>query len=311
MNTFLEIARHNAEVGSAVRELKIDLPRHLSSVATLRHCLELAFNVEDLVLFIPSSRPLSGLMNIILPKLLLLKTNLNYRNVARLLSINPSICYLNIGECSKTPRQKCPINRTQLANIIDISAPLSCLKSVHSILLECLTTTSIPRQSTSITSTLRGFHTLPGVRYLMLDFVPQDSDILRTICCIFPNVRKLRLFEWPVEVSTINYQTTGVHLHSLQCGTVSREWNNLATWRDDLFNLKYLEEFVLGTPVALVNTLGSKADEEHLISTWATRLVGASASASTAHPSLYHLGLYYGGQSPSDRFLSHWYRAGG
>ncbi len=70
-----------------------------------------------------------------------------------------------------------------------------------------------------------------------------------------------------------------------------------------------LEEFILGTPLALVTTLGSKADEERLISRWAVK--PAEGSAPVAHPLLYHVGLYYGGKGPSERFLSHWYRAGG
>lgn len=60
----------------------------------------------------------------------------------------------------------------------------------------------------------------------------------------------------------------------------------------------------MSTPRAIVDAPGDIDEERRLVLRWVTG-VGAPR-----HPSLYLIGLHYGGDAPHARFFSHWTREG-
>lgn len=290
IDRFIAGASANSNVAAALEHLTIAL-QHAYPLRLLCKALELAPNLTDLILILPSPFPHRVLEGLTFVHLRLLKTNLPHRLIATFLSTNPSIRFLDLGPCGKS--RTCPLRLANLSRIPDIRCPVECSTTIVHLGVVRVRA-ELSRPTTVVSSVLWSFPiSFFAVYTLSLQFNPSDDDILASIAKFVPMVRVLRLWE-RADYEVRELLLFGVHnVHSppfkpLDPGT-PRPWQNATSLRNNLLKMRFLDHFVVRTTALFVPVPGLP-QERRIIFTW----VGENT------PLLKH---------PHLRFVTVWYRA--
>ncbi|KAJ3558932.1 hypothetical protein NM688_g641 [Phlebia brevispora] len=282
------------DIGTAVIELEVAFSENTPfSLLTLRKCLQLMPNINDLILRLPSCSPRVTLSGLRFPSLQLVESNLLHRVMVPFIEQHPTINYLLLGPCEGGRR--CPLHATSLDNVTDLRLPLGCLSDLANpsiSRLHAFLTDQILSSST-ILRTLRSYSSLYS---LTVEFRNDDYDILCGISGLAPTLRKLRLLVQP------SFQRRERQSR--------RAWNNTVIWARDLRRLQRLEELLIQVDNALVNNPRAEDEEEMLIYKW---LSGRSCptddwTGSHIHPTLYHIGIWYYEVSYVSSIVSDWWK---
>ena len=192
MNMFIAGADSNSNISTALEHLTVELP-NAYPLRILSTALQLAPNLTDLILILPTPFPNRLLEGLVLVHLQLLKTNLPHRFITTFLSANTSVRFLDLGPCGRS--QTCPLKSVNLSRIPDIRCPIECSPTVvHLGAIRVRADLSRPR--TVVSTILRSFPiSFFAIYILSLQFNGTDDDILASIAKFVPMVRILRLWE--------------------------------------------------------------------------------------------------------------------
>ncbi|PIL23659.1 hypothetical protein GSI_14972 [Ganoderma sinense ZZ0214-1] len=171
-------ATANPAVGTAVEHLTIEVNNTYSS-RLLRSSLQIAPNIQDLILMLPGLFPLRLLDGVVFNRLQLFKTNLPHNRLVTFLSAHQTLGFLDLGPCGRS--QKCSLTSVDLSRIHDIRCPIKCFSTlVHlgSIRIHG----DLTRPKTVVSTVLCSFPiAFFAVYTLSLHFNPTDDDIVASI----------------------------------------------------------------------------------------------------------------------------------
>ncbi|KAI1795830.1 hypothetical protein LXA43DRAFT_1090464 [Ganoderma leucocontextum] len=260
--------------------------------------LQLVPHLTDLTLLLPATTPPDLLLDVNFGGLQFFKSNLPHAVLAAFLARHQSVSVLVLGPCG--PTRRCPLLEVDLAHVTDLECDAECVRSLaHSDLFRLTIGKSTGGPRIGVV-----FRTSPmcasGLYSLTIDFFPDDVDVLDNLSLFAPFLRKLKLLE-----------QRGASVRRVQSGR--RPFNDALTWARALRKLRFLEELSLQTSAGLVRQPGNYDLERSLVLGWVygvrTRALRRPPASAKAHPSLYHVRIWYGARG-NEQALSKWFKDG-
>lgn len=189
--------RQNTSYGDTVWMASLTLPVPCTRPSLLHSFLSVVPNVQILVL-LTRSTSYRGLANVVLPNLECIETNMSHSRLGRFIERNTSLRALVLTH--QCQYQTCPLGYSDgLGHITELDCPLRCAMVITHPGVTRLTA-HLPDgflyhgNIIDVPILLRSFPA-NSIEYMVLDFHPNDYDILCSLAGAAPNIRKLRLVE--------------------------------------------------------------------------------------------------------------------
>ncbi|OJT15520.1 hypothetical protein TRAPUB_7213 [Trametes pubescens] len=290
------LATYNPALGAFVDTLDVAMFTPFSS-ATLWKSIAALPNLTDLILIVPDLRNATALGDITLPQLQYFRTDLPHRMLLGFLQAHPTIGDLDLLDGAHAGAL-CPLRMVDLSHVQHFSGPSRCISQ--------LAHDGATRLTMELEDDCQGaslpLHTIPSLLPLLyqltIDIRNDDDDILYNVARAFPGLRKLKLVE----------KASPTHRPSL----ARRAWNDTLAWSRALRMLCDLEELLLRTCAPLVRKSANTDAERKVISAWINGTRRASRrTVPKPHPTLYHVGVWYGAGKYGGGCITHWSRLAG
>ncbi|KAI0716869.1 hypothetical protein C8Q76DRAFT_795109 [Earliella scabrosa] len=299
LDDFQEDVHEDSQVALYARDLTVVL-YYPFPIDTLRLCLLSSINVVDLVLFLPHDAFDDILTGIHFRRLQLLKTNLPHRFLKTFLTSHTTLTDICLGGCGRAPNESCPLNLIDLRHVTAVECALECVSATaHSALMR-LTAEHMGDTSPSPAIVLRTLRApLLTLFELILDFLPDDYDLLDRIVVASPRVQRLKLLE-----------RSGAFRRDSQS---RRSWNDTVRWAKSLFKLDRLTDLALRTAAPLTGLRPSAVNELRVVKKWSTKTTRPSRSVvrTHEHPTLKYVRMWYRCEEPGGGILSSWSKTSG
>ncbi|KAI0648767.1 hypothetical protein C8Q79DRAFT_1007359 [Trametes meyenii] len=265
---------------------------------TLRMSLALMPNITDLILIAPRLRNRTALRGVHLAQLQYFRTDLPHASLVDFLAAHQTITELDLLDTSHGADVACPLGTVNLNGLKCLSGPGACVPPLAPAnLVQFL----VELKSTAVSASLSLQKLTTPLHHLctlVIDVCADDKGILANIAQACPTVRKLKLNEKPC------IQTRR---------SITRQaWTDVHSWSRDLKKLVELEELLLRTTASLVRRRGDWCLERKLVTAW-VHGVGRSdpETPSRAHPTLYHVGVWYNVGVRGGGCVAHWSKPSG
>lgn len=172
----------------------------------LHQCLKHMPNITDLILLFHDPYIPALLDGVHLPKIQYFHTNVEHHLLPGFLASHPNITTLQLGECGGGQLQ-CPLEGTIGDQLRGVSGPGRCVSHLVHTRLSRLTMelSDDPGPSRILRSLPAPFISL---YVLIIDFYPDEYDILDSIASVCKTVKKLKLLEKPSAPVSINLSPT-------------------------------------------------------------------------------------------------------
>ncbi|KAI1782527.1 hypothetical protein LXA43DRAFT_1068641 [Ganoderma leucocontextum] len=271
-------------VDSLTIELQNELP-----VPIVRRILSLTANLTDLVLLLPPGAQENILSGLRFHGLDLFKTNLPHRLLVPFLANHTSLRIICLGSCGRGQLESCPLKACDLARIFVVESPCSCIPDLGHPQLTRLTLEGQGDPCFNSPAALKSLsNPLSSLLSLVIDFHPNDYDILDSIIRVAPNLLTLKLLEKAPAVTR-----RGRHHGEIQS---RRAWNDNSRWFSSLLRLGRLEELALRTASRVIHSASNDPESEQAtLMCWVTRQIRVSRSSQTSchHPAMTSLRVWY------------------
>ncbi len=195
----MSLANINPLIGNGVQHLTISRPLRLGYPAhIIRDSLQLAHNLDTLVLILPVASPITVLNGVVLPRLRVPGTNLPHRALLVFLTLHPSITGLSLNWCGSCVH--CPLRDLDLACITNLHCLACCLQGIVRSQVE-VATINLTHLTLMATLVVRALST--SLLYsLAIEFFSDNYNILSCIVAAAPLLHKLKLVEKPSKPGT-------------------------------------------------------------------------------------------------------------
>ncbi|KAI1782689.1 hypothetical protein LXA43DRAFT_905051, partial [Ganoderma leucocontextum] len=289
-----DTADHRPDYPESLDSLTIDTLDE-PPIVLLRDVLSSAMNITDLVLLLPFDAPQDLLAGLRFRRLALFKTNMRHGLLISFFAAHPSVKIASLGSCGRGALKNCPLGGCNLSHVLVVECPCSCVDQLSHRKLSRLTIESQGDTNFNAPAALKSLsNPLPCLSSLVIDFHPNDYDILDTIIRVAPNLSTLKLLE----------KSQG------QRGCQSRRaWNDRGRWFSSLLQLGDLEELALRTSSCLLPSPLILDEERAALITWVTRF-NRSQHAPISHPTISCLRIWYQSGAGSD-IITVWSKSSG